>query len=47
MWHLFLAKRRISAKNLGKFDLIIDLQTKLRNTLILKKFHMYYFILKL
>ena len=36
-WHLFLAKRRISAKNLGKFDLIIDLQTKLRNTLILKK----------
>ena len=36
-WHLFFAKKRISDKNLGKFDLIIDLKNKLRNTLILKK----------
>ncbi len=36
-WHLLLAKKRITQKTYGKFDLIIDLQTKLRNTLILKK----------
>ena len=36
-WHLLLAKKRINQKTYGKFDLIIDLQTKLRNTLILKK----------
>ena len=36
-WHLFKAKSRFFELNLGKFDLIIDLQSKLRNTLILKK----------
>ena len=36
-WHLLFAKKRIAKKTYGKFDLIIDLQTKLRNTLILKK----------
>ena len=36
-WHLFLVNKRASEKIIGKFDLIIDLQTKLRNTLILKK----------
>ena len=36
-WHLLFVKKRISKKTYGKFDLIIDLQTKLRNTLILKK----------
>ena len=36
-WHLFFAKRRTLTKNYGKFDLIIDLQSKFRNTLILKK----------
>ena len=36
-WHLLFAKKRIVKKTYGKFDLIIDLQTKLRNTLILKK----------
>ncbi len=36
-WHLLFIKNRIFKKNLGKFDLIIDLQTKLRNSLILKK----------
>ena len=36
-WHLFFASKRASGKSLGKFDLIIDLQTKLRNSLILKR----------
>ncbi len=36
-WHLLFAKKRINQKTYGRFDLIIDLQTKLRNTLILKK----------
>ena len=36
-WHLLFAKKKIQSKAFGKFDLIIDLQTKLRNTLILKK----------
>ena len=38
-WHLFISKKKILKKNLiDKFDLIIDLQSKLRNTLILKQF---------
>ena len=36
-WHLFRASSRFSKLNLDKFDLIIDLQSKIRNTLILKK----------
>ena len=36
-WHLLLVNRRISKKTFGKFDLIIDLQTKFRNSLILKR----------
>jgi len=36
-WHFFIAKKLFLKKNISKFDLIIDLQTKLRNTLILKK----------
>ena len=36
-WHLLLVKKRFMMLNLEKFDLIIDLQSKLRNTLILKK----------
>ena len=35
-WHLFKVKKQLLKLNIGKFDLIIDLQTKLRNTLILK-----------
>ena len=38
-WHLLKAKKRYLKQNFDKFDLIIDLQTKLRNTLILKKIH--------
>ena len=36
-WHLFKAKSRFFELNLEKFDLIIDLQSKLRNTLLLKR----------
>ena len=38
-WHLFGSKKKILKKNLiDKFDLTIDIQSKLRNTLILKQF---------
>ena len=36
-WHLFKVKKQYLKLNIDKFDLVIDLQTKLRNTLILKK----------
>ena len=36
-WHLLIAKNRALKKTYGKFDLIVDLQTKFRNSLILKK----------
>ena len=35
-WHLLFVKKRFSALKLDKFDLIIDLQSKIRNSLILK-----------
>ena len=38
-WHLFVSKKKILKDNdLLKFDLIIDIQSKLRNTIILKQF---------
>ena len=42
-WHYLVAKRKFLKKNNSKFDLIIDLQSKLRNTLILKKIPHYKF----
>ena len=36
-WHLMFAKKNFNKKNLSKFDLIIDLQSKFRNSLILKR----------
>jgi len=36
-WHILQVKKKYLQLNIDKFDLIIDLQTKLRNTLILKK----------
>ena len=36
-WHLLVANKRAVNQTFGKFDLIIDLQSKLRNTLILKR----------
>tara|TARA_B110000003_G_scaffold92980_1_gene95096 strand:+ start:1237 stop:2205 length:969 start_codon:yes stop_codon:yes gene_type:complete len=39
LWHLFRSKNKILENNfIDKFDLIIDLQSKLRNTIILKQF---------
>ncbi len=35
-WHIFFVKKNCNKLNLQKFDLIIDLQSKLRNSLILK-----------
>ena len=36
-WHLLFVKKNFNKKNSFKFDLIIDLQTKFRNSLILKR----------
>ena len=36
-WHILFVKKNFIKKNDFKFDLIIDLQSKLRNTLILKR----------
>ena len=36
-WHYFYAKNKFNAKNISKFDIIIDVQTKFRNSLILKR----------
>ena len=36
-WHLLKVRKKINERNLDTFDLIIDLQSKLRNTLILKQ----------
>ena len=42
-WHLLIAKKNFSKKKEEKFDLIIDLQTKFRNSLILKRIPHDYF----
>ena len=36
-WHWIFAPKKAAAKTIGKFDLIIDLQTKFRNSLILRR----------
>ena len=36
-WHFFFANKRALSKGFGKYDLIIDLQTKFRNSLILSR----------
>ncbi len=36
-WHLFKVKKKLSELDINEFDLIIDLQSKLRNTIILKQ----------
>ncbi len=36
-WHFLIAKKKILQKSYGKFDLVIDLQTKFRNSMILKR----------
>ena len=42
-WHYFYAKKNFNTKNATKFDLIIDLQSKFRNSLILKRIPHYNF----
>jgi ADP-heptose:LPS heptosyltransferase len=42
-WHLLFVKKNYSKINQDKFDLIIDLQTKFRNSLILKKIPHHHF----
>ena len=43
-WHLFFAKKRFIEKNETKFDLVIDLQSKFRNTLVLKRIpHLHFY----
>ena len=36
-WHIFFVKKKLKEKTFGKFNLIIDLQTKFRNSIILKR----------
>ena len=43
-WHLFILKGRIKKYKINKFDLVIDLQSKIRNSLILKMMPHKYFI---
>jgi ADP-heptose:LPS heptosyltransferase len=43
-WHFLFVKRNFNKKSKTKFDLIIDLQSKFRNSLILKKIpHIHFF----
>jgi ADP-heptose:LPS heptosyltransferase len=42
-WHLLKIRRIIKEKKIPEFDLIIDLQSKIRNTIILKKIPCRYF----
>ena len=37
-WHLLYTRRNFDKTNENKFDLIIDLQSKFRNSLILKEY---------
>jgi ADP-heptose:LPS heptosyltransferase len=43
-WHSFIVKNKIKKFNITSFDLIIDLQSKVRNSLILKMIPHKYFI---
>ncbi len=43
-WHLFFAKNNFNKRKDEKFDLIIDLQSKIRNSLILKRIpHLHFY----
>ena len=45
-WHFFFTKKNFIKKNQFKFDLIIDLQSKFRNSLILKRIpHLHFYSL--
>ena len=42
-WHFLIVKKKFNEKKFSKIDLIIDLQSKLRNTLVLKEIPHDYF----
>ena len=43
-WHFLIAKKKYVKLNIGKIDLIIDLQSKFRNSLILKRIpHLHFY----
>ena len=43
-WHLLILKSKIKKLNIEKFDMIVDLQSKIRNSLLLKMIPHKYFI---
>jgi len=43
-WHFFVVKNKMKKNKIQSFDLILDLQSKVRNTLILKKIPHKYFV---
>ena len=43
-WHLLILKSKIKKLNIEKFDIIVDLQSKIRNSLLLKMIPHKYFI---
>ena len=43
-WHIFVANKKIKNNNIENFDLIVDLQSKIRNSLVLKMIPHKFFI---
>ena len=43
-WHVFATKSKVKRNNIDFFDVIIDLQTKFRNSIILKSIPHKYFV---
>jgi ADP-heptose:LPS heptosyltransferase len=43
-WHFFVVKNRMKKNKIKSFDLIVDLQSKIRNSIILKKIPHKYFL---
>ena len=43
-WHIFVANKNIKNNNIENFDLIVDLQSKIRNSLVLKMIPHKFFI---
>ena len=43
-WHALIVKKKFKRQNIESFDLILDLQSKIRNSLILKMIPHKYFI---
>ena len=43
-WHTLIVRKRVKSNNIKKFNLILDLQSKIRNSLILKMIPHKFFI---